>query len=51
MIDKAKYRLEKFVINQHISLQEKLMLECQEYVTINDAQWVFYVTEAIEFGL
>lgn len=30
---------------------DKLLLESQEITTLNDSQWVFYVTEAMEFGL
>lgn len=34
-----------------MDVNDKLILECQESVTMNDSQWVFYVTEALEFGL
>jgi hypothetical protein len=30
---------------------DKLLLESQEITTLNDSQWVFYVTESMEFGL
>lgn len=51
LVSKAKYRLEKFVLNSGINVNDKLLMQCQQTVTINDAQWVFYVTEALQFGL
>ncbi len=29
LVDKAKYRLEKFVLNSEVDVNDKLILECQ----------------------
>ena len=47
LINRAKYRLEKFIINPDVETNDKLLLECQQTITLNDSQWVFYVTEAL----